>query len=70
MKTAKEILVKHCPGFDPLFMDDGTKAFHARVLAAMEEYAKVYHRQRERDNESDGTNASHIHSGGKGGWSV
>ena len=39
MKKDKEILKKHCPSMDDLFLDDNGKQFRKRVLVAMNEYA-------------------------------
>lgn len=42
IEKAKEILIKNCPGFDPLMRDDTTNQFMGRVLKAMDEFASHY----------------------------
>ncbi|MBE8727962.1 hypothetical protein [Flavobacterium hungaricum] len=42
MEAAKQILIKHCPGLDDLFVDHSSVFFRDRVLKAMEEYAEQF----------------------------
>jgi uncharacterized phage infection (PIP) family protein YhgE len=38
---AKEILEKHCPSMNRIYLDDQGMAFRERILAAMQEYADL-----------------------------
>lgn len=49
MKTANEILIHYCSGFDPLFMDDEREPFRQRIIEAMEEYASIEFRNKTLD---------------------
>lgn len=42
MELPSEILEKHCPSMNDLFLDDQGRNFRDRVIAAMEEYAVAY----------------------------
>jgi len=45
MKTAEEILQKHCPSMSNLFLDSQGKNFRDRIVQAMKEYAKEVARE-------------------------
>jgi pantothenate synthetase len=49
MKTKEEILEKHCPSMNNLYLDNQGRNFRDRIIKAMEEYASQQTAEKDRE---------------------